>query len=395
MNRLLKEHTKGLFVISLFWIGAGIYIYQNPNSVYSKLYYYFGPQITLQTQNFHKTYLLLKKAENYVKSNQVDLKIMQKSCQQMPHPYKGELKEFAPHWLEKLEYWNLQTQDTKTGARKFNVASYPDYWKKKYKYVSLSMQYALEASRYGYEIPLKIVAPELHKKETLLVAKAVDLYARAMCQDVLGLLTWLDYTEFLERTNSKKELSYSPFYKEALLNSLGTFFEPLSNNNELDHLCDGKRLNLSCLEPMGAIRLLNKSIRISNTQQAGRYHLQLGYTYFIAYQREGFSKHFNERKNELLKQAIHNFAEASKEYEFDLEARSALAEIHLREKKYSEALNEVRYMNTMRRQPGFSNERFINLAKRGLIGAGRIKALDCISKYSTQPINSGKLNCFL
>ena len=290
---------------------------------------------------------------------------MSRSCTQSPTKFRGE-QNFDPHLIDKIKNWKIIEKDSKIKFNYQNIAKYPDYWKKNYNLVLQSLQESLLAVKYSYEISLKEINPKLSKNKILVIPTYVEEYSKAICQNYIAYLVWLDYINFKEKTNSHLSSSNNSEYRYALQHSLGD----IKRNEELDSLCKNRN-NLICIDTITSINVLKKLINISNYNEIAKYKLELSYAFIF------LEKNNNNKKINYYDEAEKYLKEVSKYYEYELEANFLLAEIYVIRKKYNDSLDILRFINLNHRLPGFSNSKFVNLAKRTLIGLGRLDAVDC------------------
>ena len=179
-------------------------------------------------------------------------------------------------------------------------------------------------------------------------------------------------------------------YIEALRNYLGNNIEGNFSHSGLSNpLCQGKRINLTCIAPKESIRTYQKLIRVEKASQAPKTHFQIAQSYLVLAQREN-NKQASQRRQE---EALSHLGLAARSYDWEVEARLGIAYIRLKQKQYRLALQEVRYLKPLRRQPGFPQNSFSNLARRALTGVGRTKDADCFASIGNNLYGSRQAHC--
>ena len=380
LKTFFSKHLTGIIVILVFWLVCGFFIYKNTNTIFSFIFQFWGDNDPLVKLNSKKAYSYINSAENRIKDNKINLNIMSRSCTQSPTKFRGE-QNFDPDLLDKIKNWKIIEEDSKIKFNYQNIAKYPDYWKKNYNLVLQSLQESLSAIKYSYEISLKEINPKLNKNKIIIIPTYVEEYSKAICQNYIAYLVWLDYVNFKEKKNRLLSLSNNSEYRYALQHSLGD----IKRNEELNSLCKNRN-NLICIDPITSIKVIKKLINISNYNEIVKYKLELSYAYIF------LEKNNKNKKINYYDEAEKYLKEVSKLYEYEVEANFLLAEIYVSRKKYNDSLSILRYINLNRHQPGFSNSKFVNLAKRTLIGLGHSNKVDCFLKNKTQSINNDIFN---
>ena len=382
--RQIRRHQGPLFLVLLVWLIGAYFIYQNQHRVFAYLSHLFSSPALPEKQDSAKAYPYIKRAQKRIKEEKIDLRIMEKSCRKIPIRYRGEPEQFAPDWLDRLKNWKLETvEEAKEEGSYKKVAGLPDYWKEKHAFVLLSLRDLINAMQFAYEV--KAVEPKTKKRKLIIVSRLLEPYAKALCKDHLALLAWGEYLAFQERRAGGKEPKGSRLYIEALRNYLGEtgsaglgesssprlYSGPLTTS-----FCQRKRLNLSCLAPKESISTYQKLLRLEKASRIPGLHFKIAQSYLILASRESTKGAVQRRR----KQALVHLRFAAKSYDWEVEAHLGMARIHLKQKKYRQALSEnIRRLKNLSRRPGFPHEEFSNLARQTLIGVGRPKDADCFS----------------
>ncbi len=259
----------------------------------------------------HQAYAYLQRANEIVAEDGVDLRLMQKTCGTgfLPLKYRGEIEDFRPHWLDRLENWHPRNvPDTRTIE--------PDeYWKQHRPAVVDALKATLNAMELAYEIPAGVrkaqddaaeedISSTAGDESKIRVADEVALLARSICRDEIGVLAYGDYAEFLEVRAWRRVLKRRcgdgceerdfglpekrRLTLEALRNSADrenymlalrhyySSFPP--DPYDLPRSCLSRRYRLSCAAPREALDVFAKMIAVaSDAGTLHRAHLASGY----------------------------------------------------------------------------------------------------------------------
>ncbi len=386
--RQLLQHKLVFFLFFGVWTTSAYYLITNGDQIFARLHHFLTSQSFSKRQNYHKAYQYILSAELRLKKNNIHLKIIEKSCKNIPIFYKGNIKEFAPHWLAKIEHWQVapKNQFEQEMAQKDKVNDFPEYWKEKHSFVLESLSDVINAMQFAYEIPLGIVS---EKKGLLLVPDVFERYARALCRPQMAMLAWGEYVTFQETRAAKKiqsndiekilaELSDNALYIKALLNYIGN--TSLKTQNQFVSFCSRKNNHLACIAPKESIITYQKLITIEKSGKTyRRYHINLARSYIIAGNRNP------RHKKKYQAKALTQLQLATRFYKGETEARLGRATIFLQQKKYKRALKELRYLKILSLKSQSIMKDFHHLSRRALIGVGRLKDADCFATTKFLP----------
>ena len=400
--RQIQRHKGALFIVFLSWIIGAYFIYTNHHRVFAYLSHFFSSPSLPQKENRAKAYGYIKKAQQRIQEEKVDLRIMEKSCKQIPIRYRGNIEQFRPDWLESLKNWKLESftnlsEETieKESKRETSLASIPGYWKAKHAFVLLSLRDAINAMQFAYEINTRSFKPDKEKGKLIIVPRIIGNYARALCKDHLAFLAWGEYFQFQERRAGRNELRGQKLYIEALRNYLGEGGARKGSSGHL-HLgasikafCQKKRINLACIAPKESISIYQKLLKVERASRIPEIHFKISQSYLILAYQESNERRARRRRS----QALVHLGLAAKSYDWEVEAHLGMTKIRLKQKEYQKALQNIRYLRLLRRQPGFPYREFSDLARQTLIGVGRPKHADCFAPLGKMLSRSQQSPC--
>ncbi len=400
--RQILQRKTAVFFILIIWAISGYFIYQYKNEFFSRLSYLFSePSLIKGKQDFKKAHRYFRQAQLYIKENQVDLGLMQQSCNKIPIKFTGSIKQFSPHWLQKLEDWHLLSYEIKNNVwsqQSAILAELPDYWQKNRSIVWKSLKSIADALQFAYEIP------DIDTKDILLPHIFTN-YAKALCVPHLAMLVWGNYVEFQERRVTRsignhsrgtlylESLRGSTHYIEALRNFLGVFSSPSENGRGLRNSLSypNREMGLVSVNLEESIPFYEKLIFVEGAEARPSLHLSLGKIYHIVAQK--YASVNLKKENYYNKKALAHLRLAGQLSGLAAQAYEQIAFLWLEKKKYGKAIVELRRLQKMRLKPGFSHREFIVLVRRTLIGLGRVNEVDCfIHTRQKQPPHCTGLN---
>ncbi|MEQ9364901.1 MAG: hypothetical protein RIF32_11690 [Leptospirales bacterium] len=421
--RQILKHKWPLLILSCVWIGAGYFLYHNSHNMLALLVRLTvdlpepGRQDPLSALGY------VKDARERVRPIRLDL--MQRTCTGfLPLRYTGSVEDFRPHWLEKLDNWQIQTESGPEPVE-------PDlYWRDNLEEVLASLRDAVNAMQYAYEITGTDQGDAT--LETTVVPDLVARLARAACRPELAMLAYGDYAHFQEErawlriTGGKasavardragpapiladlgpgererlilEQLAGVPEYIRALRLYLGG--PPVDPGDA--SACNGRigavgrmgnqDLRLGCVAPTEALSIYDRLLQVSPADDGPALHRDAGLVRLMAARRSGGKAAEAHREA-----AIQHLTIASGSYATEFDARVELARLYLAwatelealgrsgeaARKYALGHDEVRQLALLSRRRDFRERDFRALARRTLMGLGRFRDADCFADMSS------------
>ncbi len=421
--RQILKHKWPLLILSCVWLGAGYFLFQNSHKMLAWLV-----RITVSLpdpgrQDPMEALGYINEARERVEPVRLDL--MARTCTEfLPLRYTGSPEDFRPHWLEKLDAWQVQTDDGRTPVE-------PDlYWSQNIDAVLSALRDAVSAMQFAYEITgADQGEPTL---ETTLVPDLVAELARAACRPEVAMLAYGDYARFQEdrawlqltggRTSREnagpaptladlgpterermilEKLTGVPEYIRSLRLYLGgppvdpadpTACDGRMGGGEQDLPAGAADLRLACVAPTEALSIYAKLLQVSPTTDAPALNRDAGLVRLMAARRAA-----GDAAEAHRAAAIQHFTIASGSYATEFDARMELARLYLARateleqigrkdgaaQYYGLAHDEVRQLALLSRRRDFREEDFRGLARRTLMGLGRFRDADCYSNMSS------------
>ncbi|MCR9144396.1 MAG: hypothetical protein NXI24_19310 [bacterium] len=422
--RQILKHKWPLLILSVVWIGAGVFLFQNSHNMLAWLV-----RLTVELpepgrQDPMSALGYVNEARERVRPIRLDL--MERTCGSfLPLRYTGSVEDFRPHWLEKLDAWQIQTE---SGPQTVE----PDlYWRDNLGDVLTSLRDAVSAMQFAYEITGADQGdPTL---ETTVVPDLVARLGRAACRPELAMLAYGDYARFQEErawlhiTDGKptpsragpapaladlgptererlilEKLSGVPEYIRALRMYLGG--PPVDPADA--SACNGRigtalpngrpagnqDLRLACVAPVEALSIYDRLLKVSPGADGPALHRDAALVRLMAARRAG-----GDAAAEHRAAAIQHLTIASGSYTTEFDARVELTRLYLARATELEALSqddaaagsyalahdEIRQLALLSRRRDFREQDFRELARRTLMGLGRFRDADCYSDMSS------------
>lgn len=406
--RQILKHKYQLFVIIIFWVAAGYYIFKYNHIFFAQLTNYFSFTPERGIENPQKAYQYFKKAQDTLEEGnaswyctvyetescklqkykgKVRLDLMKASCQYIPVINKYDMDYFRPHWYEKITRWNLNSNRLLQEKKITDLTEPVIYWEENSGKARKALKHLLDAINYAYVIEPSVIGDKNAK--SIVIPKELENVSEALCMTMPGKLAWGDYIEHLENVKfyylfpeeDKKNYSHViPAVKEEIvikalkgddryLNALLHYSAGSlpSSGNPVD--CAYGPFRLACSSPIEALKLYQKLLYIQ-PEKAAFYRLRLG-------QINSLRIHTGE-ETDILRKAIEDLNFAAKNSATENDARINLARLYNRLKKHKEAYNELRILYY--RLP--MNSELNSLFRNTLIGMGQHMAADCFSEQS-------------
>lgn len=424
--RQILKHKWPLLILVFIWIGAGYLLFENSHRLLATLV-----RLTVNLPDPGRQDP--EAALGYVESARertanIRLDLMARTCTNfLPLRYTGAIEDFRPHWLEKLESWQVSTESGPEPVE-------PDqYWSANIDEVLLALRDAVGAMQFAYEI----TAEDLGQPgaETILVPDLVARLASAACRQEIGVLAFGDYAEFqeqrawlaiagdqstrsLERDDPRPVLSdLGPGERERLIleklngvesynTALRTYLggpPPDPHDRSACNNASGARhrggpteaaqnFRLACVAPTEAISVYDRLLAVAPAQEGPALHRDAALVHLLAARRASGAE--AEAHHTA---AVQHFTIASGAYETEFEARTELARLYLARaiemesrsqadaatEAYALAHDEVRQLALLSRRRDFNETEFRELARRTLMGLGRFRDADCFADMSS------------
>ena len=383
LARQIARHWKGLLPVLLLWIAGGYYIFHNKHSILTSLAHFAVKEPAAGEQFPEKARPFVEHAREETHGIRLDL--MEKACVQIPLRYRGESELFQPHWLERYEKWNLQT-NREIPPRTDDVVEPDSYWKENRPHVIRALKDTLAASVFAFEIP-----PAEGSKEGINVADETAKYARAACMDPIIVFMYGDYAEHLEararlkivKADKDFELNHpsmqdqelyvleslknSDAYKRALASYMGGPV-PIT-----EKACTGREYRLACVAPEEAAIVMRKRIYVADSAELPALFINLAKLHML-----GAGEDHKAR-------ALDYFYGGIREISTEKEARAGLARAYMALDKVDRAYEQIAQASLLYRDHGRTDNEFRELARSVLMKAGKFREADCYSDYSDLP----------
>ncbi len=405
--RQILKHWKGLLPVAIVWTLGGWWILSHRNTLLTELSHFVVRLPEPGEQKPDEALVLVEKArEKVLKGHQgwwcrnmpsflsscdsledtgINLRLMRKACALYPYRITGDSEIYRPHWLDKIQDWNLSSSSGGESSG-MNLVEPDEYWQENRPIVLSAVKDLIDAMNYAYEIPVALAEG---KSGTLLIPQLVAEYASAICADEAGIFAWGDYVQFqefrayrrLRETNRNidreyvypaeqqlivlEELKNSAAYAAALDNyKVGSPPEP---GNFL--LCRKGLKTLSCVAPYEAVKVYAKLIYISDDSRQSSLHLQLGNLHSLIASRRP--------SEEELERAVGSYRGALNTLDTEKKARLSISRIFIQSRDYPAAYAELSQI--YRIQSSREEREFRELFRFALMGIGRHRDADCFT----------------
>lgn len=393
--RQILKHKLPVALLVLFWLIAGSFIFARRDLFFATLSAWFVRLPPPGEQDEASAWDKLRRAEERIASEGIDLRIMTRSCEAyLPRRYFGDAREYRPDWLERLQDWRIATDEG--GAGQESQLAQPDqYWQDHIEATLLSLRDAINASEYGAEI-----SPAVHKQAqrgVVIVAESIDRLARASCRPEAALLAWGDYLSWQEARawnqmvadmNESERSEFGPGEKDQrvlralrgdarYVKALRAYLGGGAPDPYDADACRGPAgYTLSCAAPGEAVRAYNRLLAVAPAEEAAALHLNAARA-LLHWRRSNKAP-----ERDLVQESLDHLNIAALDRENEQDARFMIARVELERRGLEAAYEQLKALQLLSRRPGFQQNEFRSLAAETLRGLGRMQDADCFTEMS-------------